>query len=98
MSIISDLAALANAGFKASEIMELAKADRESKKVPDPETDKEPDPEPDKEPDPEPDYKSMYEETKKKLDDIQASNTKKELPDDELTIDEIIKNIKAEIS
>lgn len=96
MSIISDLAALANAGFKASEIMELAKADHESKKVPDPEPSKEPDPEPEQ--DPEPDYKSMYEETKKKLDDIQASNTKKELPEDELTIDEIIKNIKAEIS
>lgn len=99
MSIISDLATLANSGWTASDLIAVIKADKEkavtvpteSKSVPDapassdaPASD-------------EPDYKALYEQAKKDLDEIQNKNTRKTVEIDEPDINEIIKNIKAEI-
>lgn len=105
MSIINDLATLANSGWTASDLIAVIKADKEksvtvpteSKPVPDapapaaPAASATPD-----EPD-EPDYKALYEQAKKDLDEIQNKNTRKTVEVDEPDINEIIKNIKAEI-
>ena len=100
MSIISDLATLANSGWTASDLIAVIKADKEKAvTVPTEST-----PAPDA-PAPsdvhassdEPDYKALYEQAKKDLDEIQNKNTRKTVEVEEPDINEIIKNIKAEI-
>lgn len=100
MSIISDLATLANSGWTASDLIAVIKADKEkavtvpieSKSVFDaPATSDAP------ASSDEPDYKALYEQAKKDLDEIQNKNTRKTVEIDEPDINEIIKNIKAEI-
>lgn len=117
MSLINDLAELARAGFKASEIIEISKNGKitsvTSDKVPEsdekisdpepesgnePETESEPESGNDPETESEPDYKALYETTKAKLDRIQEVNSRQELPNNDVTIDDIVKNIKAAIS
>lgn len=100
MSIINDLATLANSGWTASDLIAVIKADKEkavtvpteSKPVTDA-------PAPSDAPasSDEPDYKALYEQAKKDLDEIQNKNTRKTVEVEEPDINEIIKNIKAEI-
>lgn len=96
MSIISDLAALARAGFTPSAIKEILDAEetKAAKKESD-STGKDPE---------EPDYKKLYEDSQKELNktkedlvSLQADNTKIQVPDETLTIDEIVKDIAGRI-
>lgn len=103
MSIISDLATLVNAGIKPSEILELVKADKDTpeampvKVTPIAEVNPAEAKADDKPDENEPDYKALYEKAKKDLDEIQNENSSKKVELVEPTMDEIIKNIKAEI-
>lgn len=107
MSIISDLATLVNAGIKPADILSIMKAEKDSKKDPEQNPNdindkKDPEQNPNaaadkKDPETDPDYKSLYEQTKKDLEELQAKNTKKKIDIDEPSFDEIIKNIKAEV-
>ena len=92
MSIINDLATLANSGWTASDLIAVIKADKEKAvTVQVPAAPAAP------AADDEPDYKALYEQAKKDLDEIQNKNTRKTVEVDEPDINEIIKNIKAEI-
>lgn len=93
MSFISDMATILRAGITVDELKELASIQsKEPEKEKDPEPEKE---EPEKEPEPEKDdksetqktledstdYKKLYEETRKKLKDLQKEKTMESLPD-----------------
>lgn len=95
-NILSDLATLIRAGYKPDDINQLVKAMKDEPVRPavddtkvtaavTPETPAEPD------------YKALYEAEHKKLEDIQKANTREEIKDDVISIDDIIKNIKTEI-
>lgn len=98
MSIINDLATLANSGWTASDLIAVIKADKEkAATVP---TESKPDAPASSDASAssdEPDYKALYEQAKKDLDEIQNKNTRKSVEVDEPDINEIIRNIKAEI-
>ena len=120
MSLINDLAELARAGFKASDIIEISKNEKLSnlptcsEPVPDAAADEsaasgevpevaaaaaEPEAAYDESAaEPEVDYKALYEETKAKLEKVQAGNSRTEMPQNTETIEDIVKNIKASIS
>ena len=97
MGIINDLAILANNGWKASDLIEVIKANNEkpAAKVEAPADDKpatDPAIDGDK-----PDYKALYEQAIEDMKKIQNDNTKEKIEDDAPSMDEIIKVIKAEI-
>lgn len=100
MSIINDLATLANSGWTASDLIAVIKADKEkavtvpTESTPVIDTPASSDASASSD---EPDYKALYEQAKKDLDEIQSKNTRKTVEVDEPDINEIIKNIKAEI-
>lgn len=99
MAIWNDVVALAKAGWTPAQVKEIMEAD---KKTPDPEPDKKEDvkkdPEPEKkEEDPELDYKAMYEESQKKLKEAQKGNRENDDQPEDLSIDEIVKNITARL-
>lgn len=89
---LTDLIALAKAGYKPGEIKELLAL--EPAAPPEPEKkDPEPDPEPE-EKEPEPDYKKLYEESQKKLKAAQKANIKQpvEQPEDK-SLEDLIRDI-----
>ena len=100
MSIINDLATLANSGWTASDLIAVIKADKEKAITVTTESTPvidAPAPSDASVSSDEPDYKALYEQAKKDLDEIQSKNTRKTVEVDEPDINEIIKNIKAEI-
>lgn len=96
MSIITDLAALARAGFTPSTIKEILDAEQKKAEPTKQESDS-------SNKQDEPDYKKLYEESQaaleakeKELNSVQVANTKQEVPA-VLTVDEIVKDIAARI-
>ena len=99
----SDILDLARQGYKPSDIRELLSMDTEPEPKPEtkPETEPETKPEnepetkPDNEPEmkPETDYKKLYEETLKRLDDLQKSNRRKPIEEHEDTVNDIIRDV-----
>ena len=90
----TDVLALAKSGWTPAAVKELMDAEvkEQNDPAPVPEEAKQ---EASKE---EVDYKELYESTKKELDTLQQKNTQKEIQDpDELTIDEVIKNISSRL-
>ena len=79
----SDILDLARQGYKPSDIRELLSMELEPK----------PEPEPEPKPEPEPDYKKMYEETLKRLDDLQKSNRLKPIKEHKDTVNDIIREV-----
>lgn len=86
----SDIVDLAKAGYKPSDIKELLTLKEPDDKQ-EPEADKK-----GTEPD-EPDYKALYEEEKKKLEELQDKNSREPQPEPE-KIEDVIKNIRKSIS
>lgn len=99
----SDIIALAKAGYKPGEIkelLELAEPAEPQEKPDDPAPDQEPAPPPQDEStqepasDPGPDYKTLYEETQKKLKEAQAANRRQPVnPPKEKTLEDIMREV-----
>ena len=82
----SDILDLARQGYKPSDIRELLS-------MTEPEPEPEPKPEPEPEPEPETDYKKMYEDTLKKLTDLQKANQRQPVEEHEDTVNDIIRDV-----
>lgn len=96
-NILSDLATLIRAGYKPDDINQLVKAMKDEPVRPAVTTEENVTAAVTAETPTEPDYKALYEAEHKKLEDIQKANTREEIKDDVISIDDIIKNIKTEI-
>lgn len=100
MSIFNDLVTLAKAGYTPDNVKEILKMSNENETK-----EKEEPKEKEKEPETkvytteksEPDYKSLYESTKKELENIQNENTRDDMSKCEESIDDILENIKKAI-
>lgn len=104
MTILSDIAALAKAGYKFSEVKELINTTKnvsDSNVDPETEVDDVPEvvdvPETKNETSKDIDYKSMYLEAKKELAELQNNNTKTEVEEVSYTIDDIVKSMSKSI-
>lgn len=99
MSIIKDVATLVNAGFTLADVKEIIAAEKAAPgdtiqgaapaadagtPAPAAENDKED----------ETDYKALYEETQKRLDQLQKANTKENIKPDPVDREELFKSIK----
>ena len=89
----SEIVELAKAGYKPSDIKELLTL-KEPEDKPDPDKGKKE--QKDIDPD-EPDYKALYEEEKKKLEELQDKNSREPQQEPE-KIEDVIKNIRKSIS
>lgn len=88
----SDIITLAKAGYKPGEIKELLEL--ATPEEPEPQPEPVPEPEPAPEPEPEPDYKSLYEESQKKLKAAQKAVIKQPVtPAEEKSIEDILKDV-----
>ena len=96
-NIISDIATLIRAGYKPADINELVKATKDEPVRPAVKDEEKVTAAVTAETPAEPDYKALYEAEHKKLEDIQKANTREEVKDEAISIDDIIKNIKTEI-
>lgn len=96
-NILSDLATLIRAGYKPDDINQLVKAMKDEPVRPAANDEEKVTAAVTAETPAEPDYKALYEAEHKKLEDIQKANTREEIKDDVISIDDIIKNIKTEI-
>ena len=98
----SDIIDLAKAGYKTSDIKELLQLQEpDDKKEPEGSEGKKKVPEGSdgkkNEPDPI-DYKKLYEDEKKKLEELQNKNSREPIDPEPLKIDEVIKSVKKSIS
>lgn len=91
----SDILDLARQGYKPSDIRELLSMDTEPETKPETEPETKPETEHETEPEtkPETDYKKLYEETLKRLDDLQKSNRRKPIEEHEDTVNDIIREV-----
>ena len=88
----SDIIDLAKAGYKTSDIKELLQ-------LQEPDDKKEPEGSEGKKNEPDPiDYKKLYEDEKKKLEELQNKNSREPIDPEPLKIDEVIKSVKKSIS
>ncbi len=88
----SDIVDLAKAGYKPSDIKELLTLkEPEDKQEPDEVKKVQKGSEPD-----EPDYKALYEEEKKKLEELQDKNSREPQPEPE-KIEDVIKSVRKSI-
>ena len=98
---ITDLIALAKAGYTPADVKELVSLEKEgdvnnAASMLEDKTEAGTVKAPEKEPEPAPaevDYKALYEAEKKKVEDFQNSNTRKEVEEPEISVDSIVKDI-----
>lgn len=105
MSILTDIAALAKAGYNYDQVKELITLSKtttiddglssKGHGTDGAGNDDAPAPEVSPEKDETPDYKSLYESTKKDLEKLQSDNTKSEIVEKPLTVDSIVKDLSA---
>ena len=100
MSILTDIAALAKAGYKYDQVKELitltnSQGIEKSSLNAEDGANNEPAPSSKEVDSNEPDYKAMYESMKKDLEELQNKNTKTEVDDPEITVDSIVNDLSA---